>query len=70
MKSTIKIQFGKFGYFLVVNGNAIKREFTGDITATKINYNANNWIATEWQSVSHLKAFWNDYREIILSKAK
>jgi hypothetical protein len=71
MKNSVEIQHGKLGFFLVINGHAIKRDFEGDITATKVDHLcANNWNATEWQSFKHLKSFWNDYRLIILDKAK
>lgn len=71
MENSIEIQNGKLGFFLVVNGFAIKRNFMGEIYATYLNdYNANNWIATEWDSIKSLRGFWNDYKYIILDKAK
>jgi hypothetical protein len=70
MKNSVEIKHGKLGFFLVVNGFAIKRDFEGDIIATKVYYSACNWNATEWQSIKHLRSFWNDYRLIILDKAK
>jgi hypothetical protein len=71
MENSVKIQYGKLGFFLVINGKAIKRTWKGEIIATKVDpLCANNWNATEWQSLKHLRLFWNDYRLIILDKAK
>ena len=70
MKNSIEIQEGKLGFFLVVNGFAIKKNFSGEIIVTQTNYKVNNWIATEWDSIKSLKAFWNDYKYIILDKTK
>jgi hypothetical protein len=71
MKNSVEIQHGKLGFFLLVNGYAIKRDFECNIIATKVDHLcANNWNATEWQSIKHLRSFWNDYRLIILNSAK
>jgi hypothetical protein len=70
MTNSIEIQKGKLGFFLVVNGCAIKRNFTGEIIATKTNYEANNWIASEWDSIKSLRGFWNDYKYIVIDKTK
>lgn len=66
MKNTIKIHEGKLGFFLVVNGFAIKRNFVGEIKASYLNgCKANNWVATEWDSIKSMRSFWNEYKYII-----
>lgn len=65
---SIKIHYGKYGYFLKVNGKAIKRDansFSG-VIATCCDYKPNNWIATEWASLDALKDFWHKNMRLIL----
>ena len=71
MKTTIKISFGKYGLFLKVNGKAIKRNLNANngVTATPCDAKPNNWIATEFATLTALRNFWNDYRSIILHEA-
>ena len=68
MRNSIEITKGCLGYFLTVNGFHIKRGFDGKIIARHSEYPANNWIASEWDSIASLRKFWNDYRLIILHK--
>lgn len=70
MSNSIEIHTGKFGFFLKVNGFAIKRDFTNQIHASKTQYPPTSWNASEWDSISSLRKFWNDYRLIILSKSQ
>jgi len=62
----IIIQLGNHGYFLKVDGYCIKKnpycpEGYG-IKITKLNGRANNWYATEFESVKALREFWNHNR--------
>lgn len=70
MKNSVHIERGKFGYFLIVDGYAIKRNWDGSITATKAKFGATPTIASEWASISILKSFWNQYKSIILTLTK
>ena len=71
MKNSIEIQKGKLGFFLVINGYAIKRNFVGDICATHLGiHDANNWIATEWDSIKSLRKFWNGHQSMLLNKTQ
>jgi hypothetical protein len=69
MRNSIKISTGALGYFLEIEGHAIKIDSNG-IKATKLVYNANNWNATEFASLGALRSFWNSYRLIILNELK
>jgi hypothetical protein len=69
MKNAVKISTGALGYFLEIEGHAIKIDSNG-IKATKLVYNANNWNATEFASLGALRSFWNSYRIIILNELK
>jgi hypothetical protein len=72
MTNSIKISTGRLGYFLEINGHAIKLDSNGinGIKATKLEYNPNNWNATEFASIAALRSFWNAYRLIILNETK
>ncbi len=72
MKNSVKISTGALGYFLEIEGHAIKIDSNGinGIKATKLVYNPNNWNATEFVSIGALRSFWNDYRLIILNEIK
>jgi hypothetical protein len=70
MTNSIKITRGKHGYFLTVNQFHIKRGWTNEIIATKTDYEPNNWISSEWVSITELRKFWNKYRLIILNKSQ
>ncbi len=68
MKQSVKIQTGSYGYFLKVNGKAIKLDansFSG-VRATECEAKPNNWIATEWASIEALRDFWHRYMTLIL----
>jgi hypothetical protein len=69
MKNAVKISTGALGYFLEINGCAIKIDSNGinGIKVTKLIYSPNNWNATEFASIGALRSFWNDYRTIILT---
>jgi len=69
MKNSITISTGALGYFLEIEGHAIKIDANG-IKATKLVYNPNNWNATEFASLGALRSFWNAYRLIILNELK
>jgi hypothetical protein len=70
MNNTIEITKGKYGYFLTINGFHIKRSWENEILVTRTNYPPSNWVASEWDSLSSLRKFWNNYRQIILNKTK
>jgi hypothetical protein len=63
----VKIQFGKYGYFLLVDGYCIKRNpiSVHGIKITKIVGNAKNWYATEFASIKELREFWNHNKIVI-----
>jgi hypothetical protein len=68
---SIKITTGNHGYFLNVDGMAIKKDnqsFYG-ITSTRTP-KANNWIATEFSNLKVLREFWTKYRILILESVK
>jgi hypothetical protein len=70
---SIKIQYGKLGYFLVINNKAIKIDKTAfcGFTTTELPFGrANNWIATEFASIKALRDYWTIYRELLITKTK
>jgi hypothetical protein len=69
MKNQIEISTGAHGFFLSINGKAIKQNPNGLIEATET-LKANAWIATEFSSLQSLRNFWANYRLLILHITK
>lgn len=73
MKTSVKIQFGNYGYFLVINNKAIKQDpatFLG-FKATELAFiYANNWIATEFATIKGLREYWNSNRNNLIFATK
>lgn len=65
MKNYIEISIGNHGFFLSLNGKAIKQNCNGLIEATET-LKPNNWIATEFASLQSLRAFWTNYKDLII----
>lgn len=68
MKNYIKISIGNYGFFLSINGKAIKQNSNGLIEATET-LKPNNWIATEFASLQSLRTFWTNYKALIMNIA-
>jgi len=65
----IKIQVSDYGYFLIVDGYSIKRDTSNSygIKITKFgNCKTNNFYASEFESISALRQYWNERRIPIL----
>jgi len=69
MENQIEISTGANGFFLSINGKAIKQNPNGSIESTQT-LKANNWIATEFASIKSLRSFWANYRVLILHITK
>ena len=70
MKKSIVITRGKLGYFLSINNFHIKRTLNNQIEVAHSAYHPNNWICTEWDSISSLRKFWNKNKALILHITK
>ena len=71
MVLNIEITHGQHGFFLMVNGKAIKKDINASngVMATQTP-EANNWIATEFASIKALREFWHKYMTLIIHVVK
>lgn len=65
MKNQIQISNGKNGFFLLINGKAIKQNLNGLIEANET-LKPNPWVATEFATLKSLRLFWANYRILII----
>jgi len=69
MKETIKIQAGKRGYHLMVNGFYIHWGFIHEVKAIVSN-DGIPYGATEWVSIPAMREFWKHYRVLTINSTK